>query len=95
MNNFLKALLITAIPIVALSIISVAGTLVIRSRVGPGSGVSPTIWGIGGLLWIVAIPAAIGFAIAREKQIAAGILAGIGIGFFALGATCFANLFIH
>jgi hypothetical protein len=50
------------------------------------------LWGIAAIVWVIAILAAIGFAFAREGQVAAGVLAGVGIGAIALAATCFANL---
>ncbi len=90
MSSFKKALIWTAIPIVVLSVISAAG----RMPTGGGLDWDPllALWFVAaGLLGLV-ILAAIGFAVARKRQIAAGILAGIGIGSVSLGVTCFANM---
>ena len=76
MSDFFKALLATAIPIVALSLISI----VLRVSV-----IGPAI--------AVAIVVAIIFAASGRRNIANGILAGIGIGFVVQGVTCFAVLF--
>ena len=82
MSDFLKGLLITAIPIVVLSVVSMAGAAV--------EGIY-YVW-LGAIaLWWIAIVTAIGYTIARKGQIAAGIVAGLGIGIVSLGATCFAN----
>ncbi len=80
MSPFVKALVFTSVPIVAVSVISAL----------------PVVETIG-LLWFLAVIVAIGFLIAAavnfargNRQIAAGILAGVGIGAVALGLTCFA-----
>ncbi len=83
---FRKALAATAIPVVALGVIGSAGLALGAS------------WLMGGVLTIssvglfAAFVVAIVFAIRGKRQTAAGILAGIGIGIVALGATCFANM---
>ena len=88
MSDFRKALLWTAIPIIVLSTISAGGTI---ARVGWADfGAIAGVAAVG--LWGVAILAAIGFAVARKRQVAAGILVGVGIGIIGLGATCFAAL---
>ena len=89
MSNFRKALMLTAIPIVVLSLISLAGV----GRYVFGEGVQ-LVWFASAALWVIAIGAAIVFSIKGKREIASGILAGIGIGFVALGGTCFAALFI-
>ena len=77
MSDFRKALIITAIPIVVLSLISLAG---------------PSVWFAAAALWVIAIVAAIVFISKGRREIAAGVFSGIGIGIVALGATCFANI---
>jgi hypothetical protein len=80
MSDFLKALLITSIPIVVLSLITV-----------PGRDYSQVaIWFLATILWLVAITSSILFAVKGKRQIAAGTLAGAGIGAIALGVTYFA-----
>lgn len=91
MNDFHKALLWTAIPILILSAISFGGsiadpdTLVFGVGFGAFGGVAAGLWGL-------AILVCIGFALARKRQTALGILAGIGIGIVGLGASCFAYM---
>ena len=87
MSDFKKAMMWTAIPIVVFSAISTGGSIANPASVAFGivSAVAAGLWGL-------AILACIGFAIARKRQIAAGILAGVGIGVLALGASCFALL---
>jgi hypothetical protein len=91
MSDFRKALIWTAIPIVVLSAICIGGWM-------GGWQASLTIvpwfvlmFGPPGL-WVLAILACIGFAIARKRQIALGILAGVGIGIVAVGLSCFAAI---
>ena len=90
MSEFRIALLATAIPIIVLSAISVAGTM----PAAGGLDWDPllALWFVAAGLLGLAILVAIGFAVARKRQIAAGILAGIGIGSVGLGVTCFANI---
>lgn len=93
MSNFMKALLVTAIPVGGLSIISSAGiALAPRSRT---QSVFVILWFVSLAIWALAIMAAIGFAIARQKKITAGIFAGIGIGLVTLGVSCLANLSLY
>ncbi len=84
-SSFLKALLSTAIPIVALNVISIP-------VVKPSSEEDRLflLAGLGTSLWIVAMLTCLGFAIARKRQIALGILAGAAIGALGVGVTCFA-----
>ncbi|MFC1875600.1 hypothetical protein ACFLUX_00915 [Chloroflexota bacterium] len=80
MSSFRKALLWTAIPTVTLSIISLIGDPVW------------IVW-IGAAIYIlIAFVVLIFILILGDRDIAAGILAGVGIGIVTLGATCFANL---
>ena len=93
-SPFKKAFLWTVIPI---------GTLSVASAVGVAGGnalhdqdnllfLGFFLWSGAALGWVVAVLAAIGFAIASKRQAASGILAGIGVGFMALAVTCFANI---
>ena len=88
MSDFSKALMITAIPIVALSVVSAVGARAV------GGGVEVIgflyVWLIPVLLLLIAIGAAIGYTVKGRREIAAGIWAGIGIGIVSLGLTCFA-----
>ena len=88
MSDFRKALLWTAIPILVLSAIGAPGALA-PSSAWVGFGV---FGGVAAGLWGLAILACIGFAIARKRQIALGILAGVGIGLVGVGLTCFAAM---
>lgn len=85
MSDFRKALLWTAIPILVVSAIDAGAAMATKGAAFSG-GLGPTA------LWGLAILACIGFAIARKRQIALGILAGVGIGIVGLGATCFAAM---
>jgi len=82
MGDFRKALLWTAIPIVALSVMSTAL---------PWFAI--IVWFGAAACFVAAIVAAIVYANTKGKrQITAGILAGAGIGIVALGVSCFAIL---
>jgi len=83
MGDFRKAMIWTAAPIIILSAIAVGGSIVRHVSAFGFFG------GIAAGLWTLAILAAIGFAIARKRQIAAGILVGVAIGVVGVGATCF------
>lgn len=83
MSDFWKALLWTAIPILVLSAISVVAAIASRGRVAFGGSIA-------GMLCVLALLVSIGFIIAKKRRIAAGILAGVGIGLVGLGLTCFA-----
>ena len=83
MSAFLKALLWTAIPILGLSAISVIAAIASSGRVAFGGSVV-------GMLCVLALLVSIGFIIAGKRRVAAGILAGVGIGLVGLGLTCFA-----
>ncbi len=93
MSDFRKAFIWTAVPLVALAVFDfVLGLL------------NSYLWrsGISGMflislrfplaiLWVAALFTAVAFAIARRRQIAAGMLAGVAIGFVAVGLTCFGS----
>ena len=84
MSNFRKSLMITMIPLVALSLVSIAGGVL-------ASGWEWVVWVrfLGVFLVMVAIVAAIVFFFKGRKDIASGMLTGIGIGIVALGVSCF------
>jgi len=90
MSDFLKGLLITAIPIVALSITSSAGVLV--SVDSSLFGFPAILWAVAALMLVIAVVVAIVFTVKGRRQIASGIWAGIGIGIASLGMSCFANI---
>ena len=89
MSDFRKGLLWAAIPIFICSIIGSGGEMAHNTWVGFGVLFS-VFRGLAVFLWVMAILACIGFAIAHKRQVALGILAGIGIGLVGLGLTCFA-----
>ena len=84
MSTFRKALLWTAIPIGAIASFS--------SIAGGREGTIESSWGIAAALWLVALVLAAVFAVTGKRQVASGMLAGIGISFLVLGITCFANM---
>jgi hypothetical protein len=90
MSDFWKGLLITAIPIVVLSVTSSAGVLV--GVEGSLSGFLGILWAVAALMLVIAIVVAIVFTVKGRRQIASGIWAGIGIGIASLGMSCFANM---
>ena len=80
-ESFRKGFAWTAIPIVALSLISVSGLYL--------------FWFLAAALWVGAPLVAIFVAVARapgERTSASGVLAGFGVAAIALATTCFANL---
>ena len=81
MSDFRKALLFTAIPFVVLGTVSV-GTAFAGGPSGIGIGIASMLWAAG-------IIVCVAFAIARQRQIALGMLAGLAIGLVGLGLTCF------
>jgi hypothetical protein len=90
MSNFRKALLWTALPTVLLGIISTIGLAATETNeVGNGFNI---VWFVA--LGILAIEMLLGFIMLffpKNRQIAAGIWAGIALGIVTLGVTCFAN----
>jgi hypothetical protein len=85
MSAFRKALLWTAIPILLLSFGGAGAAVATGGGFAPGGA-------FGGILWVLAILVCIAFAIARRRQIALGMLAGLGIALVGLGVSCFAPL---
>ena len=88
MTPFRIALPATAIP---LSILTVLGVV---ANLDASLGRAPAIGAFG--LVGAALPALIGFAIARKTSVAAGKLAGlaigVGVGILAVGVSCFVAL---
>ena len=91
MSDFRKALIWTAVPLVALGLTGFGLRVIGRFSGGAGLRVafSPAIVP---LLWVLAIFIATGFAIAGKRQIAAGMFAGIAIGLVGVGLTCFGSI---
>ena len=88
MTRFRKAFLWTAIPIVALSILSTAGRAYENAYF---------IWYGAGVVWMGVIIVALAGdgepnPSRREQQVKSGIVAGVGVGALALAVTCFTNL---
>lgn len=79
MSSFRKALLWTAIPSMALSIIGA---------------VMPLAWPRVAWASITGFIVAIVFLIRGKKQIAAGVLAGLGIGIIVFFLSCFVAVFV-
>lgn len=76
MTDFRKALLWTAIPLVALALIGM---------------VSMPVWIVALALVVIAFIVALILLLAKHnRQAAAGVFTGFAIGIVALGATCFA-----
>ena len=86
MTPFRTAFASTAIPIAAVSILSLAGT------VSDGPFYHWLVLGYGFGWWLAAVVAAVGFAVAGKRQVASGILAGIGVGFLSLVVSCFSQV---
>jgi hypothetical protein len=85
MTNFQKAFIWTVIPVVALSFIGAVITLV-----QPKNSVLSRWFLVAGLVvWCLAIPVFIGFAVAKRRQIELGILTGIVIGLVGLTVSLF------
>lgn len=91
MTTFGKAFAATAVTIVALSIVSRVGTAVQGTMSSYYSGFWVVLYVAAGI-WVLGLFMGIVLGLAGRRAIANGILAGIGVGFFALVATCSANL---
>ncbi len=89
MNDFRKALLLTAIPVVFLGVI-LSMEMTRESRTGELSGVGMFIKMVVLGMGVLAILACGGFAITRRCQTALGILAGLGIGAAGIVLSSFA-----
>jgi hypothetical protein len=88
MSDFRKALLWTAIPIVVLSVASMAGVIVNSGDEGAEFGFG-FLWLGAALYFLGTIIAVILSAAMHKRQTMAGILVGISIGIVSLGGTCF------
>lgn len=93
MSTFRKAFWWTAGPVVALSVLSMAGAGG-GGFEGEGGLLGPLyfLWYAAAGVGLLALLLAAGFGAAGEKAAVSGILAGIGVGVVALGLTCFVNL---
>jgi tetratricopeptide (TPR) repeat protein len=93
-DQFRKGFARTAIPIVALSIASTVGVAAGVNYVATELG-----WSLFLIVWLLAAAAWLGAIVATvilygrgQRWLASGVLAGVGIGVIALGATLFANV---
>jgi hypothetical protein len=86
MNDFLKGLAFTAIPIVVLCAIATVGS--VQNILGLGF-LWPVVW----IAFLAAFILAIVMAVRGRKKASAGIFVGLAIGVIALGASCFAVVF--
>lgn len=84
-SGFRKAMVVTAIPFLVVSVAWVIGAKFLAN--------TPFTALVG--FPVLAVPAAIIvaviLAVTRRRQLAAGVLAGLGIGIVAMGASCFAS----
>ena len=87
MSDFQKALMITAIPIVVLSVASTVGASIVGGYEGALGFLF--LWLIPASLLLIAIVAAIIYTSTGRRNRAAGIWAGVGIGILSLGLSCF------
>lgn len=87
MSDFRKALIITAIPIVLLSVVSTIGASVVGGY--EEAFFFLFFWLIPAFLLLIAIVFAITYTVKGRRDRAAGIWAGIGIGIVSLGLSCF------
>jgi hypothetical protein len=92
MSDFRKAMLGTAIPLLALGVISlgfrIAGRFISGGRIVSVSLGFPVL-----IFWVLALFTAVGFVIAGRRQIAAGMFTGVAIGLVGLGLSCFGLVF--
>ncbi len=89
MNDFRKALLLTATPVVFLGVI-LAMEMTRESKTGELTGVGVFIKMVVLGMGVLATLACGGFAIARKRQMALGVLAGLGIGAAGIVLSSFA-----
>lgn len=83
MSDFLKGLVFTAVPIVALCIIGSLGSI----RKLHWAAIS---WLAAATVFLAAFVTAIVMGVLGKRKISAGIFVGLAIGVIALGASCFA-----
>ena len=86
-----KALIWTAGPILALSVLSMLGKLG-PPNIDQGLGALYWLWFIAGGVWVAAIVAAVLLAVVGRRREARGVALGIAIGAVALASTCIANV---
>ena len=86
MSDFRKALVLTSIPIITTSLISLGEK---SDYLIEGLGVT---WLVAGIFWAIAVLTAIGFTIKGRGEIASGIWVGVAIGLAFLGGTGIAGL---
>lgn len=87
-SDFRKAMVITMAPFLLFSVALVITNLFPNIRLWGGFNV-----GLPAAIALSIIFAVI-FAVTRRAEWAAGVLAGLGIGIVALGASCFATFFL-
>ena len=94
MSDFSKALMITAVPIVVLSVVSQVGYKLAGGRgwYGGASMFWFYLWVVPALLVLIAVVRSVLLHSEGEKEKASGTLAGMGIGIVSLGLSCFANM---
>jgi hypothetical protein len=85
MRPFLKGFLLTAVPLGVVLGVASGGAVANTSWYG-------VLFAVGGALTFVALVAGIALAIHREREMAAGFFAGMGVGVLGLVVTCFASL---
>ena len=85
-SGILKPFAWTAIPIVALSIVSTAGAAYGVSGVQFWIGFYLVWFGVAGV-WLVATTAMVVLYARGKRESASGVLAGVGVGVLALGTT--------
>jgi hypothetical protein len=89
MSNLRKAIIITAIPIVVLSLVSLGSK---HADLNKGLGIA---WLVAGDLWLIALITAIVLSFKKSKEIVSGILIGLAIGAFSLGVTMIILIAMH
>ena len=89
MSNLHKAFILTAIPIVILSLVILFSK---QPDLNKGLGIA---WLIAGGIWLIALLTALGFYLKKSKEIARGILAGAAIGFASLALTLMIFILLH
>lgn len=87
MRPFLKGFLLTAIPLAVVLGVASGGALAGADWDGFG-----VLTAVGGALTFIVLVAGIALAAHRERELAAGFFAGMGVGVLGLAVTCFASL---